>query len=274
MKEITKSNIKSLLKAREENSNKNNYGHALIIAGNKGKMGAAVIAATACLRSGVGLLTVCVPQEERFILQTCIPEAMLIMREDKPYNLHKFMAMCIGPGIGIDDHSKSILIDMMTEFNHPLLLDADALTILSADKKLLDRFPENTIITPHHLEFDRLFGTHTDADDRIETAVKKAKEHHIIIVLKSNKTVIVTPDEIFHNNTTGNSGLAKGGSGDALTGIITSFLAQGYTSLNASIIGVYIHGLAADITLNEQSKESMLITDVIKNLGTAFKSIN
>jgi len=270
MKEITKSHVKLLLNVREKNSNKNDYGHALMIAGNKGKMGAAVIAATACLRSGVGLLTVCVPQEERFILQTCIPEAMLKMRENNDYEIDKFSAIGIGPGIGIDKVSEEMFIYLLSHFNKPLLLDADILTIISTNKKLLTQLPMHTIITPHYNEFDRVFGTHTNTDDRVKTAINKAKEYNIIIVLKSSTTVIATPTMVYYNST-GNAGLAKGGSGDALTGIITSFLAQGYLPLNAALIGVYIHGLAADITLKTQSMESMLITDVIKNLGMAFK---
>ena len=130
--------------------------------------------------------------------------------------------------------------------------------------------PKNTIITPHHHEFDRLFGNHNNNNDRIITAIKKANEYGIIIILKNHITVIISPDKIFYN-TTGNVGLAKGGSGDALTGVVTAFLAQGYKPLIAAKLGVYLHGLAADITLKEQSIESMLITDVIENIGKAFK---
>lgn len=270
MKLLTKSHIKQQIKERKDFSNKNDYGHALIIAGNQGKMGAAVISAKACLRSGVGLLTVCVPHDERFILQTSIPEAMLKMRESNKCELNKFSAIGIGPGIGIDMLSKEILIHYITNFKKPLLLDADVLTILAINKKLLNKIQKNTIITPHHHEFDRLFGNHSNNDDRIKTAIIKSKEYSIIIILKNHVTVIISPDKLFYN-TTGNSGLAKGGSGDALTGMITAFLAQGYKPLNAAKLGVYLHGLAADITLKEQSMETMLITDVIENLGEAFK---
>jgi hydroxyethylthiazole kinase-like uncharacterized protein yjeF len=270
MKILSKSYIQSLLKERVPFSDKNDYGHALIIAGNKGKMGAAVIAAKACLRSGTGLLTVCVPYEERYILQTTIPEAMLKMRENNEYDITKFSAIGIGPGIGINIFSEEMLIHFMTNFHKPLLLDADVLTILATNKKLMRKIPPNTIITPHHHEFDRLFGSHDNNDDRINTAIKKANEYGIIIILKNHITVIISPDKLFYN-TTGNSGLAKGGSGDALTGIITAFLAQGYKPLTAAKLGIYLHGLAADITLEEQSMESMLITDVIENLGNAFK---
>ena len=270
MKVLTKSHINQQIKERKDFSDKNDYGHAFIIAGSKGKMGAAVISAKACLRSGVGLFTVCVPHDERFILQTSIPEAMLKMRESNEYELNKYSAIGIGPGIGIDMFSEEMLIHCITNFKKPLLLDADVLTILAINKKLLNKIPKNTIITPHHHEFDRLFGNHSNNDDRIKTAIIKSKEYGIIIILKNHVTVIISTDKLFYN-TTGNSGLAKGGSGDALTGIITAFLAQGYKPLNAAKLGIYLHGLAADITLKEQSMESMLITDVIENLGKAFK---
>jgi hydroxyethylthiazole kinase-like uncharacterized protein yjeF len=270
MKILTKSHIKQQIKERKDFSDKNDYGHALIIAGNKGKMGAAVIAAKACLRSGAGLLTVCVPHEERFILQSTIPEAMLKMRESNEYDINKFSAIGIGPGIGVDIFSEEILLHFMANFKRPLLLDADVLTLLATNKKLLSKIPKNTIITPHHHEFDRLFGVHTNNDDRTNTAILKAKQYGIIIILKNHITVIISPDKIFYN-TIGNAGLAKGGSGDALTGIIVALLAQGYKPLVAAKIGVYLHALAADITLKEQSMESMLITDVIENLGEVFK---
>ena len=270
MKILTERHIKSQIKIRQASSNKNDYGHALIIAGNKGKMGAAVIAARACVRSGSGLLTVCVPEDERFILQTAIPEAMLKMREEDEYELSAFSAIGIGPGIGVDAVSEKMLIHFIANCYRPLLLDADVLTILSTNKKLLSKVPKKTIITPHHHEFDRLFGPHSNNDDRVNTAIRKANELGIIIILKSHITVIISPNKIFYN-TNGNAGLAKGGSGDALTGIITSFLAQGYKPLSAAKIGVYLHGLASDITLKKQSMESMLITDVIENLGEAFK---
>lgn len=264
--------IKSLIKKRKAFSNKGDYGHGLIIAGHKGYMGAAVITAKAALRTGVGLLTVSIPTEERFVLQTTIPEAMLLMREDDQYNFDKFSAIGIGPGLGIDKISADLLEYILTTFKKPIVLDADAITIISKNIELKTKIPAGTIITPHIKEFDRLFGNHQNNNDRFKTAIQKAKEHDIIIVLKDHHTVIISNKKIFYN-TNGNSGLAKGGSGDALTGIITSFLAQGYKPLNAANLGVYLHGLAADITLKKQSLESMIITDVIENLGKSFKQI-
>ncbi|WP_343633928.1 NAD(P)H-hydrate dehydratase [Fluviicola sp.] len=272
MNKLTKNYIGLRLKQRETFSHKGDHGHALLIAGKKGMMGTAVIAAKAGLRAGAGLLTVCVPTEERFMLQTAVPEAMLLMREEGHYQVERFSAVGVGPGIGTDELAEEMLVSVLVQAKTPVLLDADALTIISHNKKLLDCVPEGTVLTPHAGEFDRLFGEHTLQEDRIQTAKEKSAAYGIIIVLKGHHTAIIKDQEVVYN-TTGNAGLAKGGSGDALTGIITSFLAQGYEPFDAAKLGVYLHGLAADITLAEQSAESMLITDVIANLGKAFKQI-
>lgn len=272
MNTLSKNDISSLLKPREAASSKRDHGHALLIAGQKGTMGAAVIAAKASIRSGVGLLTVSVPAEERSIVQSAIPEAMLLLREDNHIPFDHYSAIGVGPGFGIGNTSVDLLTDVLKHATCQLVLDADALTILSANEKLFDYLPAATIITPHHVEFDRLFGVHQTTEERIQTAIHKTREYNIIVVLKSHHTAIITPDEVFYNST-GNAGLAKGGSGDALTGLITALLAQHYIPLDAAKLGVYLHGLAADITLHEQSMESMIISDVIDNLGKAFNSL-
>jgi hydroxyethylthiazole kinase-like uncharacterized protein yjeF len=273
MKKYSKNIVSSLLNPRAANTHKGSYGHCLIIAGSIGKMGAAVIAAKACLRSGVGLLTVNIPQKERTILQVAIPEAMLIMREDKALDMAAFSAIAIGPGIGITPSNKKLLAQIIIKTTQPLLLDADALNIIASNKKLLSLLKNGTIITPHPKEFDRLFGEHQNQNERIKKAQIKAKQYNIVIVLKDYHTTIANATEAYIN-TTGNAGLAKGGSGDALTGIIIAFLAQGYAAFDAARLGVYIHGIAADIALDQQSMESMLITDVIDCLGKAFKQIS
>lgn len=272
MNKLTKSYIKSLLKPRKASSDKSNHGHALLIAGSAGYMGAAVIAAKAGLRSGSGLLTVNVPSDERFVLQSTVPEAMVMMRENRECKFDRFSSIGIGPGIGTDKEPEEWLKNVLKNSKALLLLDADALTIISNNNALFREIPEETIITPHHREFDRLFGIHETLEDRINTAMQMAGKYNIIIVLKGHRTAIVSPKKIFYNST-GNAGLAKGGSGDALTGVITSFLAQGYAPLDAANLGVYFHGLAADITLKRQSAESMIITDIIDNFGRAFNSI-
>ena len=270
MKALSKSYIKSILKPREASSHKGIHGHALLIAGSKGFMGSSVIASRACLRSGAGLLTVNIPEEERYILQTAIPEAMLVMRENTISDLNNFSAIGIGPGLGTGKESEEILVNVLNDFNKRILLDADALNCISSTKSLLEKIPKETIITPHPKEFDRLFGIHKDNNERMNTAIQKSKELKITIVLKGHHTLITYNGDTFYN-TTGNAGLAKGGSGDALTGIILSFFAQGYDPFGAAKLGVYLHGFAADLTLKNQSMESMLITDVIESLGKALK---
>ncbi len=263
--------IKNSYKKRPCDSHKGSHGHALLIAGSSDKIGAAVIASKACLRSGVGLLTVAFYPENKNVLFNSIPEAMYanscVMNDLSPYN-----AIGIGPGIGVDEISLQYIYELF-ENKLPVVFDADALNIIAKYKIDWKHFNFPFVLTPHPKEFDRLFGEHHSESERRNTAIQKNKELNCVIVLKGHKTFITDGIQNFEN-TTGNSGLAKGGSGDALTGIITSFLAQGYTTLEAAKLGVYLHGLAADITLQTQSEESMLITDVIENIGLAFKSLN
>lgn len=270
IKKITKKHIRTLIPERKNDSHKGTYGHSLLVAGNTGTMGAAVIAAKACLRAGTGLLTVNVPEKERAILQTSVPEAIVSLREKHP-DLEKFSAIGIGPGLGTGSPQKALIKSILKHSHCPLVLDADALNIIAGDNSLWKAVPPSTIITPHPKEFDRLFGEHKHHEERIKRAMAKAAELKLIIVLKGHHTII-TPGAHSFYNTTGNAGLAKGGSGDALTGMITAFLAQGIKPLDAALVAVYLHGLAADLSLKEQSEESMLITDVIRHIGNAFKS--
>lgn len=272
MENLTKDLIASLIKPRKADSHKGTYGHSLLFAGNKGKMGAAVIAARACLRTGTGLLTVSVPQNERFILQVAIPEAMLIMRENGAVDWSSYTALGIGCGMSTDQESTQYLSTILSEYTKPLVLDADALNVIANHPELLHKIPTNSMLSPHPKEFDRLFGVHDSLEERMKTAIEKAKQLQLVIILKGHHTLVTHHGEAFLN-TTGNAGLAKGGSGDALTGILTALLSQGYASFDAAKIGVYLHGLAADLTLEKQSLESMLITDVIESIGLAFKEI-
>ena len=263
--------IKKTYKKRPCDSHKGTHGHALLIAGSSNKMGAVIIASKACLRSGVGLLTVAFSPENKNVLFNSIPEAMyansVVMNDLSPYQ-----AIGIGPGIGVDEISLQYIYELY-ENKLPVVFDADALNLISKYKIDWKHFNFPFVLTPHPKEFDRLFSELNSESERRSIAIQKAKELNCVIVLKGHKTFITDGIQTFEN-TTGNSGLAKGGSGDALTGMITSFLAQGYTTLEAAKLGVYLHGLAADITLQTQSEESMLITDVIENLGLAFKYLN
>ncbi len=273
MKKLTKSIIRGILKTRKTNSHKGDYGHALIIAGSKNKMGAAVIASKACMRAGVGMLSVNIPETECLALQVSIPEAMTVFRSNTKKDIFKYSALAIGPGIGTHKVEVNILKHIFTTFTNPILLDADALNIIANNNDFFNKLPKETVITPHSKEFDRLFGKHENHNERMLSAVLFAKKYNIVIVLKGHQT-LVTFNGNSYININGNAGLAKAGSGDALSGIITAFLAQGYMPFNAALLGVYIHGLAADITLKNQSMESMLITDVINNLGKAFLTFN
>jgi NAD(P)H-hydrate epimerase len=271
MKNIDIHTIQLLFKRRSPISHKGNHGHALVIAGSKDKMGAAIISVKSALRAGAGLVTAAVPKKERGCIFNAVPEAMVVFREDKT-DLEKYAAIAIGPGMGTDKAALQKITLLTQHFQHPIVVDADALTILASNQLLLHKLPFKSILTPHVKEFDRLFGNPTSESERRQVAISKAIEYKCIIVLKEHRTFITDGISSFEN-TTGNSGLAKGGSGDALTGIICAFLAQGYEPINAAILGVYLHGLASDITLKTQSSESMLITDVVDNLGQAFYQI-
>ena len=255
--------IKKILKKRLSNSHKGNFGHALLIAGSEQKMGAAIIASRACLRSGCGLLTVSIPKEERSSMYSSIPEAMLHFREEQ-IDFSKYNSLAIGPGLEQDAAAQKLLYSTLLKTKYPIVIDADALNILAKNQDWQIQLPKNSILTPHLKEFDRLFGNQNIDEERRKTAKGKAKELNCIIVLKGHKTFITNGTTCFENST-GNPGLAKGGSGDALTGIILALLAQGYEPIHASILGVYLHGLSADITFQSQSEESMLITAVIEN---------
>lgn len=264
--------IAALIRPRDPLSHKGTHGHALLIAGNKGKMGAAVLAARACLRTGAGLVTVAIPEEERFILQTAIPEAMLSWRTATFTEQEKYTTIGIGPGIGTGEGEYRLLTGILQHYGKPIVLDADALNLLSLHKEDLKYIPAGSILTPHPKEFDRLFGDHATHEERIRTAIRVSEKNPWVIILKNAATVIIQ-DGTCYTNTTGNAGLAKGGSGDVLCGMVTALLAEGYSPLHVARIGVCLHGLAADICLQQQSMESMLATDVIENIGNAFKAV-
>ena len=261
--------IKEILRPRNPFAHKGNFGHALLIAGNTHSTGAAIMATGAALRTGVGLLTVNVPEKNFNALYATYPEAMLMSREEELANLQKFNAIGIGCGLGTNDDSKKILNDVLNAFSKPMVIDADALNIISAEKNLLSKIPANSILTPHPKEFERLFGTCENDFERINKAVELSTQHNFTIVLKGHYTLVAHNGKGYFN-TTGNAGLAKGGSGDTLTGMILALLAQGYHALHASVVGVYLHGLSADLSLENQSPESLLATDVINNIGKAF----
>lgn len=245
---VEEKDAKAIIKPRQHFSNKGTYGHALIIAGEPQTMGAALLSASACLYAGAGLTTACIPQSGLVALNSLHPEIMAVLRSDEQANIEwkKYNAVGIGPGLGKKANALQLLTDTLEHFKNPIVADADALNLLSENPHLLEKLPKGSIITPHMKEFDRLFGEHINWWQRMQTARAKATELNIIIVLKNDYTLIVTPEGKVYFNSTSNPGMATGGMGDVLTGIITSLIAQQYTPEEACLLGVYIHGKAGD----------------------------
>jgi hydroxyethylthiazole kinase-like uncharacterized protein yjeF len=268
--------ISAIFRPRNRFAHKGNFGHALIIAGSYGKMGAAVLATQACVNAGAGLTTVHVPKRGYDILQVSVPEAMVLSDYNPSIvtkfedDLSKFSGIGIGPGIGTASETKILVQQVFSQYKKPVVIDADALNILGS---VFDMVPPGSILTPHPKEFERLFGkTETDMD-RFKLAQQKAKELQSVIILKGHHSFIATPGGKGFFNNTGNAGLAKGGSGDVLTGVLTSLVAQGYDPVEASILGVYLHGLAADMVAKKIAMESMMASHVIRGLGKAFQQL-
>lgn len=271
--------IRNIYRPRNAFSHKGSFGHALIVAGSYGKMGAAVLAARSCLRSGAGLLTCHIPSCGYAILQTALPEAMVMTDFNSSFvtrieaDLEKFDAIGIGPGIGTATETRALLHDTLNTYRQPLVLDADALNILASKKEWLTILPPGSILTPHPKEFERMFGESRNEFERISLAIQKATELNCVIVLKGHHTLTATPDGRLFFNGTGNAGMATGGSGDTLTGILTSLLAQGYPPADAAVFGVYLHGLAGDYAAAAGSMESLIAGDITDNLAHAFAII-
>lgn len=274
---INGSFIKTILKPRHPFSHKGDYGHACLFSGSIGLMGAAVLAVKACLRSGAGKVTVFTGKIGYDILQISAPEAMAkIAGEDfisSFDDIAKYDSLGIGPGIGLYKSHKELLEKIFTSFKKSIVVDADALNILSQQKELLNMLPANTILTPHYVEFERLFGKTSTDLERTKLALEMSQQYKVFIVLKGHHTLIATPDQKSWINSTGNAGMATGGSGDVLTGLLTGLLAQGYSPLETCIMGVYLHGLAGDIAADELSQNAMIAGDIIDYLGQAFKQV-
>ena len=274
-----KEEVQDLLRRRNKFSHKGNFGHALLIAGSQGKIGAAVLSARAIMRSGAGLLTIHSPGCGYSILQTTVPEAMLSTDDNErivsevPGDLSKYNAIGIGPGIGTDRVTAKALEEILDQAKVPLVIDADALNIISTNSSLLKKIPQNSILTPHPKEFERLFGKSANGFERNQLQRQVAEKMGVIIVLKGANTAVALPDGTCHFNTTGNPGMATGGSGDVLTGVITGLLAQGYPAPEAAVFGVYLHGLAGDLAALEFGQEAMIANDVIEKLGQAYLAL-
>ena len=266
------------LHQRKKFSHKGTYGHALLMAGSYGKMGAAVLATKACLRAGVGLLTTHIATKGYEIIQTAVPEAMVSIDAGTDYisafpDLSKYSAIGVGPGIGSNDFTGFMLQKLLQTVTVPIVLDADALNLLATSQEWIDLLPVNSILTPHPGEFDRLAGPSVNGFERHLKQIKLSKDYKIIIVLKGAHTSITVPDGTCWFNATGNPGMATAGSGDVLTGIILSLLAQGYSPFRAALTGVYLHGLAGDLACEDTGVESLLSSDIINHIAKAFMTI-
>ncbi len=261
-----------ILRKRTKFSHKGTYGHALLVAGSSGKTGAALLAAEACLRTGVGLLTAHLPKDALLPMQIYLPEAMTSIDKSETHcteidDIIPYTAIGIGPGIGKNAETATLLKKIIQDVTQPLVLDADALNIISENPTWLSFLPDNTILTPHPKEFERLFGKTNNSYERLELQRKMSVTHHIIIVLKGAHTAITFPNGTCFFNSTGNPGMATAGSGDVLTGMILSLLAQRYTPQEAALLGVYLHGKAGDEAAKEIGENSMIARDIIKSIS-------
>jgi NAD(P)H-hydrate epimerase len=272
---IEKEEVKQMIPVRSKFAHKGTFGHALLIAGSYGKMGASVLASKACLRSGVGLLTAHVPHFGYSIIQTAIPEAMVSIDDHDSIftgtpDLTPFSAIGAGPGLGMKSNTRKALKELIEKAKVPLVFDADALNILSEYKEWLNDLPENSILTPHPGEFKRLAGETANSWERIQKQMQLAAELKVIIVLKGAFTTVALPNGKLYFNSTGNPGMATAGSGDSLTGIILGLVAQHIPPEHAAIAGVFLHGLAGDIAAHEKSENALIAGDITDYLGKAF----
>ncbi|MFZ1306186.1 MAG: NAD(P)H-hydrate dehydratase [Ferruginibacter sp.] len=274
---IDETMIRAIYKPRARFAHKGTYGHAGLLCGSYGMMGAAILSSLSCLRSGAGKLTAYIPKCGYQILQTTVPEAMsFVAGEDhllSATGIEKMNAVGIGPGIGMHTSHKKLLTEIFEKVKTPMVIDADALNILAEKNAMLSLIPKRSILTPHPKEFEHLFGKATNCFERLELAKQKSNEYQVYIILKGHYTFICTPEGKGYFNSTGNSGMATAGSGDVLTGIITGLLAQGYTPLECCLLGVYLHGLSGDIAATEYSQEAMIAGDIIECMGEAFKTL-
>jgi NAD(P)H-hydrate epimerase len=271
--------VRSIIPEREKFSHKGTYGHALLIAGSYGMMGAALMAGEAALRGGAGLVSLHIPRLGYNIVQTAFPEAIVSIDPSDilfstPPDLSPYTAVGIGPGLGKKQNTAKGLKNLLEIVSVPLVIDADGLNLLSEHPDWIELLPEGTLLTPHPKEFDRLAG---DSENSFRRHLKQrefAEKHRVIVILKGAHTGIAAPDGRYWFNTTGNPGMATGGSGDVLTGLLAGLLAQGIDPLDAALAGVYLHGLAGDLALEGSSAEAMIAGDITACLGSAFRAVH
>lgn len=286
--------VSGFIPPRQKYSHKGDYGHVLVIAGSKGKTGAALLTARACLRSGSGLVTIAFPESLSDIFQTRVTDEMTLALPDDGTGMlaaeatapilsfvkeRKIDALAIGPGIGVSQETEEVVAGLIENSPVPVVIDADGLNSIRADVGLLRRAKSPLVLTPHPGEMSRLLPrerglTVQDIErGRIDLTLSFSAETGACLVLKGVPTVVATPDGRAFVNSTGNPGMATGGSGDVLTGLITSLIGQGLTPADASALGVYLHGLAGDEAARGKGEYSLIASDIIECLPEAFRSL-
>jgi hydroxyethylthiazole kinase-like uncharacterized protein yjeF len=274
---IDRAEILKRYKPIDAHTHKGMLGHALLIGGSYGKIGAMALASKACLKTGCGLVTTFVPRCGYDVLQTAVPEVMVQTDYNEKYiSRYEFdfvpQAIGIGPGMGQEVETQNAFHNFIKAYSAPLVIDADALNILSLNKNWIDLLPFKTILTPHQKELQRLIGKWDSEAEKMERTIALSKQFEFVIVMKGTPTLVIDGDTIYEN-TTGNAALATAGSGDVLTGMITSLLAQSYAPVDAAILGVYLHGLTADIALPVTGYQSFIASDCIAYIGKAYLSL-
>ena len=267
-----------IIKPRNKFAHKTNFGRIMLMSGSYGKMGACILCAKASMKSGAGLVTAHIPRCGYDIIQTAIPEVMTSTDFEKRYltsipDLEPYDAIGIGPGIDQHIDTYEVIAQLLDNYRKPTVFDADAINIIADEQSFMKLLPEGSILTPHPGEFKRLVGFWNDDFERLELQIAISKEFKVFIVLKGAHTSISTPDGRVFFNSTGNPGMATGGSGDVLTGIITGLLGQKYSPEHAAILGVYLHGLAADLAVADLGEESLIASDINDYLPKAFNKV-
>lgn len=270
--------VASMLKPRGKFAHKGNFGRALLIAGSQGMAGASVLAARACLRSGVGLLTVHIPFCNNFIVQTSVPEAMTEIdindvRFSCATDTDDYQAVGIGPGLGKAGDTEAALLEQIESCQTPMVVDADALNLLGEHRSYIGRLPKGSILTPHPKELERLVGKCQNSYERLTKARELARSAGVHILLKGAYSVVIAPSGKCWFNPTGNPGMATGGSGDVLTGVVLALLAQGYDAETAARMAAYVHGLAGDIACKKHGVMGMTAGDIVTCLPPAWRML-
>ena len=275
---VTEQVARTQLLPRRKFGHKGTFGHALLVCGSEGMMGAGILATGAALRSGCGLVTLHLPANERVAVQANYPSALLSLDPERcfsilPEGLNRYAAIGVGCGMGHSEKTVAAFELLLRKYDRPMVLDADALNILSADPKLRAFVPEGSILTPHLGELKRLVGEWEDEQQKLDKVKKLAAELRSVIVVKGAHTMICSPEGICWFNSTGCAGMAKGGSGDVLAGFLTGLLARGYDPMSAAVLGVYVHGLAGEKSAAYYGEEGMNSGDLPDFLAEALMEI-